>query len=120
MSVGAITAYLTDAGLEHAYSENGVPSKPNYPYAVIGLSYAAPGPATMDGHKSTPSWLTVRIFARTNDTLATTAALVDAALNGRALPVPGDPVAEFIQASQVARDADDAPGVIGTLLVYRF
>lgn len=119
MSLADIAAQVMAAGVARAYEENAVPAKPTYPYVVLGLSYAAPGAATMDGHRHTPQWLTANVYARTSDSLTAAISDVDAALNGRALPMPGSPVAEFLQANQMSRDASDG-GVLGTVLTYRY
>ena len=119
MSLADITGVLVTAGVARAYEENKVPKQPAYPYAVVGLSYAAPGVATMDGHRNVPHWLTVKVYARDADGVEAVTALVDGALNGRALPIAGKPVTEFLQANPMSRDADDS-GVLGTVLVYRY
>lgn len=119
MSLADIAAQVTAAGVSHVYEENKVPDLPEYPYVVLGGSYGTPGVATMDGHKHAPRWLTAKVFGKTTASLEATADLVDAALNGRALSIDGSPVAEFLQANQMFRDADDA-GVLGTVLTYRY
>lgn len=119
MSLADIAAQIVAAGVARVYEENTVPELPEHPYVVLGLSYATPGTATMDGHKHTPQWLTVKVYGRTTDSLEATTTTVDSALNGCALPLPGSPVAEFLQANQMSRDADDS-GVLGTVLVYRY
>lgn len=117
--IATLVTYLTGAPLARVYPINGVPEKPEYPYVVVTLSHAAPGPATSDGHKSTPKRLLARAFARNADTLEEACAAIDARLNGRAMPLTGAPVAEFEMATDIDRDAATA-GVLGSLMTYKF
>lgn len=119
MSLADIVTLVQSAGVARVYEENKVPVTPSYPYAVLGSSYGAPGAQTTDGHRHVTRWVTVRIFGKTAASLDAVAEDVDAALNGRSLPLPGSPVAEFLQANQTSRDADDS-GVLGTVLIYRY
>lgn len=119
MSLADIAAQLVAEGVKHVYAENAVPKLPEYPYVVVASSYGAPAAATMNGHSHTPRWLTVKAFGRTIAALEATTDAIDAAFNGRALPLPGDPVAEFLQANQMSRDAADG-GVLGMVLTYRY
>lgn len=120
--IAKLVTHLTGAPVVRVYETNQVPATvpPNgYPYVVVALSYAAPGVATVDGHKSTPRRLTVRVFARTAAALDAWCGAVDARMNGRALPLTGSPVAEFEMSAEVQRDPDDA-GVLGALMTYKF
>lgn len=117
--IDTLVTYLTGAPLARVYPANGVPTQPNYPYVVLTLSHAAPGPATSDGHKSTPKRLLARAFARNANNLEEVCAVIDARLNGRALPLAGAPVAEFEMATDVDRDSATA-GVLGSLMTYKF
>lgn len=119
MSVENVVSQGGAAGVARVYAENTVPAKPSYPYVVLGLSHGAPGAATSDGHSHVTRWLTAKVYSRTVDQLTATSDQIDAAFNGRALPLDGSPVAEFLQANQMSRDADDN-GVLGTVLTYRY
>ena len=117
--IDSLVAYLTSAPVVRVCAPNAVPESPTYPYAVVSLSFAAPGPATADGHKSTPKRLVVRVFAKSANAVEAWQSAIDGRLNGRALPLPGAPVAEFELAADVSRDPDD-DGVLGVLMTYKF
>lgn len=117
--IATLVTFLTGGSLARVYPTNAVPEKPDYPYVALSLSHAAPGPATADGHKSTPKRLVARAFARTSDGLEEVCDALDSRLNGRALPLSGAPVAEFEMSTDVDRDAATA-GVLGSLMTYKF
>lgn len=117
--IDSLVTYLTGAPVVRVYETNAVPATPTYPHVVASLSFASPGPATTDGHKSTPKRLTVRLFSKTADALGAWQAAIDDRLNGRALPLAGSPVAEFELSADVVRDPDDT-GVLGVLMTYKF
>lgn len=117
--IAALVTLLAGGPLTRVYPANAVPENPVYPYVVLALAHAAPGPATSDGHKSTPKRLVARAFARTSEGLEEVCAALDSRLNGRALPLAGSPVAEFEMSTDVDRDAATA-GVLGSLMTYKF
>lgn len=117
--IATLVTFLAGGSLARVYELNKVPDLPEHPYVVLSLSHAAPGPATSDGHKSTPKRIVARAFARTSDGLEEVCAALDERLNGRALPFPDSPVAEFEMSTDVDRDAATA-GVLGSLMTYKF
>lgn len=111
--------HATSAGVLRVYKVGAVPSKPDYPYAVLGYSRMAPDVRTLDGSGNEPKRFTAQIFGRESDLLADLADLMLAAFDAAFLDLPGQPQCRNEVNTTPYRDPDDR-GVLNVTQTYSY
>lgn len=119
MSATLLRAALTTAGVARVYAVNAVPDNPDYPYAVLDVTPAAPQVRDLGGSGDPVGRFTVQHFGRSDESVTDLAAITFATFDGKELPVDGAPVAWQEIATTAYRDPDDQ-GVLSVLHTYRY
>lgn len=101
------------------YKLGAVPASPTHPYRVVSLAPDAPQARNLAGPGKPAGRFTVQHFGRSVESVLETADDTFATFDGKALPLPGEPVAWQEIASSPYRDPDTS-GVLDVLHTYRY
>ena len=119
MGATADLAAIVAALPGRTYKIGSVPSSPVYPYRVVSLAPDAPQVRDLGGSGDPAGRFVVQHFGKSAESVLETAAATFAAFDGKALPLPGEPVAWQEIASSVYRDPDTS-GVLDVTHTYRY